>query len=126
MDWTPMKKKVMAEAARPASTCGVLRKDWGSRAKPFFSSTPFSTLTMTARITRPRTAMGRHGEMPKMVNGQAAKGSMRPQAEMRETPTRNRNRPRAARATPMPSNLSLPSFCSISGSLKESRNTMAK
>ena len=70
--------------------------------------------------------MGRQGEMPAMVKGQAGKGSMRPQAEMRDTPTRNRNRPVAARATPTPSNLSFSSDCSISGSLKDSRNTSTK
>lgn len=51
--------------------------------------------------------MGRAGEMPKMVKGHSAKGSMRPQAEMRERPTRNRNRPVAGDARAQPVELQL-------------------
>ena len=121
-----MKKKVMALATRPARTCGVLRKDWGKSAMPFFSSTRFSTGTrMTSRI-RPSTAMGRAGEMPKMVKGHSAKGSMRPQAEMRDRPTRNRNRPTAAMPVPSPSNFSFSAGFSMAGSLKDKSSTRAK
>ena len=70
--------------------------------------------------------MGRAGEMPKMVKGHAAKGSMRPQAEMRDRPTRNRNRPTAAMPVPSPSNFSFSAGFWIAGSLSERASTSTK
>ena len=93
---------------------------------PFFASTRFSTNTSTTSTMRPRAAMGSAGEMPKMVKGASAKGSMRPQAEMRDRPMRNRNRPMAARPVPRPSNLSFSCDFSIAGIFSDMTSTSTK
>ena len=93
---------------------------------PFLSSTRFSMGTRATMRSRPRAAMGRAGEMPKMVKGHSAKGSMRPQAEMRDRPTRKRNRPTAAMPVPSPSNFSFSAGFSMAGSLKDKSSTRAK
>ena len=70
--------------------------------------------------------MGSAGEIPNSSNGHPESGSTRPHDEMLEMPTRNMNRPDAASATPMPSNLSFSSVWSIAGSRKEAKSTAAK
>ena len=126
MDCAPMKKNMIALAARPASTCGVLRKELGRSAIPFFSSTRRSTLTRTTSTTTPHAITGRAGEMPKIVNGQRSNGAMRPQADTLERPIRKRNSPSAARVTPIPSNASLSPADAARGSRSESAATTAK
>ena len=126
MDWAPMKKNMTAFATRPARTCGVFKNDCGRSATPFFCSTRFSTGMSAARTSNPTSAMGSAGEMPNSVNGQPARGSMRPQDEMLEMPMRNRNRPDAASATPAPSKASFSFVWLIAGRRSEARNTAMK
>lgn len=70
--------------------------------------------------------MGSAGEMPKMVKGQSANGSTRPQAEMRDRPMRNRNRPTAASPVPMPSNFSFSCDFSMAGIFSDMASTSTK
>ena len=126
MDCAPMKKNMRAFATRPASTCGVFRNDCGSSATPFFVSMRFSIGTSAMRTSSPTSAMGSAGEMPKMVNGQPESGSMRPQDEMLEMLTRNRNRPDAASTTPTPSNRSFSSVWLMAGKRNDAKNRMRK